>query len=85
MKLLNQKKTVSKESFEALSDKFDGMEETANKIIETIAEFINKFEQKEEATVNASKVEEKVDDIVTPDLAPKKTGTRNTLSGARLF
>ena len=69
-------KTVSKESFEALSDKFDGMEETANKIIETIAEFIKKFEQKEEAAVNASKVEEKVDEVVTPDLAPKKTSAK---------
>ena len=56
---------------EGLSAKFDVMEEKANKSLEAIAEFIKKFEQKEEATVSASKVEEKVDGVVTPDLAPK--------------
>ena len=69
-------KTVSKESVEELSVKFDAMEEKANKSLEAIAEFIKKFEQKEEATVNASKVEEKVDEVVTPDLAPKKTSAK---------
>ena len=69
-------KTVSKESVEELSAKFDAMEEKANKSLEAIAEFIKKFEQKEEATVNASKVEEKVDEVVTPDLAPKKTSAK---------
>ena len=69
-------KTVSKESVEELSAKFDAMEEKANKSLEAIAEFIKKLEQKEEATVNASKVEEKVDEVVTPDLAPKKTSAK---------
>ena len=69
-------KTVLKESFEALSAKFDGMEEIANKFLETIAEFINKFEQEEEVAVNASKLEEDVDEVVTPDLAPKKTSAK---------
>ena len=69
-------KTVSKESVEELSAKFDAMEEKANKSLEAIAEFIKKFEHKEEAAVNASKVEEKVDEVVTPDLAPKKTSAK---------
>lgn len=69
-------KTVSKESVEELSAKFNAMEEKANKSLEAIAEFIKKFEQKEEATVNASKVKEKVDKVVTPDLAPKKTSAK---------
>jgi hypothetical protein len=69
-------KTVSKESVEELSAKFDTMEEKANKSLEAIAEFIKKFEQEEEATVNASKVEEKGNEVVTPDLALKKTSAK---------
>lgn len=69
-------KTVSKESVKELSAKFDAMEEKANKSLEAIAEFIKKFEQKEETTVDASKVEEKVDKVVTPDLVPKKTSAK---------
>lgn len=80
VKVTEPEKTVSKESVEELSAKFDAMEEKAKKsleaILEAVAEFIKKFEQKEEATVNASKVEEKVDEVATPDLAPKKTSAK---------
>lgn len=76
VKVTEPEKTVSKESVEELSAKFDAMEEKAKKSLEAVAEFIKKFEQKEEATVNASKVEEKVDEVATPDLAPKKTSAK---------